>query len=50
MKGAELEVVKVLSQLIQMHSIISHKALHLSHIIFSLYYSVKWRRVRKVRD
>ena len=29
LKGAELEVVKVLSQLIQMHSIISHKALFL---------------------
>ena len=50
LEGAELEAIKVLSQLIQMHSIISHKALHLSHIIFSLYYSVHWRRARKVRD
>jgi ankyrin repeat protein len=50
MEGAELEAIKVLSQLIQMHSIISHKALYLSHIIFSLYYSVQWRRARKVLD
>jgi ankyrin repeat protein len=37
LEGATLEMIKVLSQLIHMHSIISHKALHLSHIILSLY-------------
>jgi ankyrin repeat protein len=35
LEGAESEAMKV--QLIKMHSIVSHKALHLSHIIFSLY-------------
>ena len=32
LEGAELEVIEV--KLIQMQSIISHKALHISHIIF----------------
>jgi ankyrin repeat protein len=49
-EGAEYVAIKVLSQLMPMHSIISHKALHLSHIIFSLYYRVNWRSVRKRLD
>jgi ankyrin repeat protein len=48
MEGAEFERRKV--QLIQMLSIISDKALHLSHIIFSLYYRVNLRRTRKRLD
>jgi ankyrin repeat protein len=46
--GIELEAIEV--QLIQMHSIISHKALQLSHIIFSLYGRVNSRRTRKRLD
>jgi hypothetical protein len=48
LEGAELELMKV--QLIQMLSIIPHKAIHLSHIIFSLYCRVNSRRQKKVLD
>ena len=48
LEGTELEGWKV--QLIQMQSIIPHKALHLSHIIFSLYCRVKSRRYKKRLD
>ncbi len=50
LEGAELELYKVLSQLIQMHSIISRKALYLSHIICSIYCRVQSRRTRKRLD
>jgi ankyrin repeat protein len=42
-EGTELEL-NFKAQLIQMHSIISHKAFHLSHIIFSLYCRINSRR------
>jgi ankyrin repeat protein len=48
LEGAELERNKV--QLIQMHSIISRKALYLSHIICSIYCRVQSRRTRKRLD
>jgi ankyrin repeat protein len=42
LEGTELELSKV--QLVQVHSIISHKALHLSHIIFSSLYAAGFTR------
>ena len=48
LEGAALEPVKV--QHIQVQSIIYHKALHISHIIFSLYSRVQSRRERKWLD
>jgi hypothetical protein len=48
LEGTEYEAMKV--QLIRVQSIISHKALHLPHIIFSLYCRVHSRRGKKWLD
>ena len=48
LEGTDLDMRKV--QCIQMKRIISHKALHLSHIIFSLYCRVYSRRGKKKLD
>jgi hypothetical protein len=48
LEGANLELWKV--QLIKMQSIISHKALYLSHIVFSLHCRVYSRTGKKRLD